>query len=518
MPTSMSTANHLASNEVELLLSLSDLELETFLRQLPMENQRSVLRQLATATGLAVKPEPLKLPLIPTPRQNDFLQLSCEEALYGGAAGGGKSEALLMWLAEGVGIPGYSGIIFRRTFPQLNKSNDSLIAKSYRLYPALGGVYHITNKCWTFPLGETISFGHLQHENSVYDYQGSAFHRIAFDELTQFTLDQYLYLFSRIRSALNFPITLGVRASANPGGIGHIWVKDRFITIDALEDLRGMDVSQPTPPSRVYWPTIHRAFVPARIADNPFLDLFAYEQKLNHLPPVTRERLKNGDWSIMPDGLIKPNWLRYFTLTGEHINLQDAKSHNFIHCHQRECYRFATIDTAGSAKEKTQEAKGKPHSWSVIAVWDRLPPQYQGPWLVCRHIWRGRVGFTELCQEVRNVQKEWKCSSIKVEDATMGGPLQNLLRSEMPIQLISTGGKDKVTRAAPLLNMLEKGQVFLPKFENDWRPTLEAEWLGWQGLEGETADQIDVAAYAAAECSVFGSNQVVLPMDPRKRF
>src|SRR6476620_1861568 len=77
----------------------------------------------------------------PHPRQAEFLGLNCEEALYGGAAGGGKTEALLMWLAQGITVPGYSAIFFRRTYAQLAKSNDSPLTKSHDLFRPLGGKY-----------------------------------------------------------------------------------------------------------------------------------------------------------------------------------------------------------------------------------------------------------------------------------------------------------------------------------------------------------------------------------------
>src|SRR5262245_14939001 len=123
----------------------------------------------------------------PHPRQAEFLNLKCEEALYGGAAGGGKTEALLMWLSQGVEIPGYSAVFFRRTYAQLSKSNDSPLTKSHELYRPLGGKYKGSEHKWLFPSGATIEFGHLPTEDSIFDYQGPAYHRVAYDELTQFS-------------------------------------------------------------------------------------------------------------------------------------------------------------------------------------------------------------------------------------------------------------------------------------------------------------------------------------------
>lgn len=97
----------------------------------------------------------------------------------------------------------------------------------------------------------------------------------------------------------------------------------------------------------------------------------------------------------------------------------------------------------------------------------------------------------------------------------MGPHLFDLLSGKLPIGLMSTENKDKVTRAAPLLNMLEQGQVYLPREENSWKPVLESEWLSWQGLEEETNDQVDMSAYAAIECGGFMQGTITMDFDPR---
>lgn len=452
----------------------------------------------------------MAIPLVPTPRQSDFLKLTCREALYGGAAGGGKSEALLMWLAEGADLPDYSAIIFRRTYKQLVKSNDSLWAKASRLYRPMGAVPNKTDKQWRFPSGAMIEMGALEHEDSVEDYQGNSYHRVAYDELTQFSLDQYEYLVnSRIRKAPDYPITLGARAGANPGGIGHEAFKKRFITDEAIAATRHLKATDPSPPGTVFYATPDRAFVPARVADNPYIDLADYVKSLSQFTnPVTRERLMNGDWSIMPDGLIKPEWLREYSMQGEIVRLHDAAGRMVATIHQNDCRRFVTIDTAGSTKDLTRESKGKPHSWNVLGVWDYKNLGTMQA-LILRHVWRGRVGFTEMCSKLREVNREWRPSRMLVEDTIMGPDLYDLLRLELPLHTIGHGGKGKVERATKLLNMMSRGQVFLPQSETGWRGPLEAEWFSWQGLEDETNDQVDMAAYAAIECQASLNGGVV---------
>lgn len=433
--------------------------------------------------------------MTPLPRQQEFLNLECEEALYGGAAGGGKSEALLMWLAEGIHLPTYSGIIFRRTFAQLSKSNDSLIAKSQRLYRPLGGVWNATAKQWRFPAGAIIEMGALEHLDSIYNYQGPAFHRVTFDELTQFLEEQYLYLFSRLRAVVDFPLRLGVRASANPGGIGHNWVKQRFVPAAAEEDAKTLTYRDPTPAGTVYWPTQDRAFVPARLADNPHLQFEPYVKSLQHLSPVVRERLLNGDWSILENALVKVDWLRYYTMRGQVIELRDITGKVIAECDEREVSRFITIDPAGTSEDRSRESKGKAHSYSVAGVWDRFPSQF-GSTLILRDVWRERVDFPDLQNAIRKLNLQWRPSELHIENEKLGVALVSLLQNEMPIRTIATGGKDKVTRAAAFLNMLSRGEVFLPQIVANWKSTYEAELLSWRGLDTDVADQVDMSSYA----------------------
>jgi predicted phage terminase large subunit-like protein len=258
--------------------------------------------------------------------QTDFLTRTCFEALYGGAAGGGKSAALLVdairYVGRGYG-PAYHAILFRRTFPELEKS---LIKHSWDLYPRLGGAYNEQKKTWRFPGGERVEFAHIQHDSDVHIYQGAEFQFIGFDELTSFSESIYLYLFSRARSAKG--VRCRVRAGSNPGNEGHEWVFKRWgAWLDPecatkaepgqeLFFLRRDDVDtvvpKGTPMAR------DRTFIPARLEDNPKLfDDGQYEATLAVLDPVTRERLRKGDWLIKPaKGLyFRREWLHFVDAT-----------------------------------------------------------------------------------------------------------------------------------------------------------------------------------------------------------
>lgn len=418
-----------------------------------------------------------------------------------------------MWLAEGVGkgIREYSAIIFRRTYKQLTKSNDSLVAKSMRLYPALGGRWNGTDKQWRFPGGELIELGALQHENSVLDYQGPAYHRAAFDELTHFTLGQYEYIANtRIRKRLGLPIRCGVRSATNPGGPGHLWVKKRFVSPSALDALRRLDPDAPTPPGLVFYNEDGVAFVPARLADNPHLDKSDYEKRLDAMTdPITKMRIKNGDWDVAEGLQIPEEWLRYYTMRGEHL-LPVQITHRLplpSAIDSRTLRRFATIDTAGTSADKAREAKGKPASWSVVAVWDYWR---QADLLFLRHVWRKRVDWSGLKTGVTEELRAWNVRRVLIENAHVGSTLADELKNVCKFQLTGptlpgmndTGEKAKLSRAmaSGLLTRLEAGRLLLPEEPSPWLIAFKDELLAWDGDEDSQADQIDVSSYAAYEC------------------
>lgn len=231
----------------------------------------------------------------PQPKQAEFLSRGEDEVLYGGAAGGGKSEALVIDAARQVHIPRYRGLLLRKTYPQLTE----LIDKSLHYYPLAfpGAKYNAGAHTWTFPSGAKVTFGSLQHKQNVYDYQGRAFDFIGFDELTHFTADEYMYLLSRNRP--NCADTrVYMRATANPGGIGHAWVKDRFVMAAPPGQTvwEAVDVIAPDGSAKKMWKS--RIFVPSSVFDNTILmqNDPGYVARLASLPEAERNALLYGDW------------------------------------------------------------------------------------------------------------------------------------------------------------------------------------------------------------------------------
>lgn len=225
------------------------------------------------------------IPFEPTPKQSAFLLMNdCKEILYGGAAGGGKSVAQLMGALQFVDIPGYSAILFRKTYADLSLPGALIDMSKQWLMPFVETKevkWSEKEKQYVFPSGATLNFGYLESPNDCYRYQGAEFQYIGMDEVTHIDPVNYRYLFSRLRKPKTLQVPLRFRATANPGGQFGEYYYQRFF---------------------VEGPEKGRIFIPAGLDDNPYLDAEAYRESLNELDPVERERLLNGNWEIKSQG------------------------------------------------------------------------------------------------------------------------------------------------------------------------------------------------------------------------
>lgn len=203
--------------------------------------------------------------------------------MYGGAAGGGKSDCLIMEATRYIEHRDYKAVIFRRTFPQLQE----IIDRTREYYPMLGGEYRASDHRWGFPSGATIKLGHMAESDSHYNYQGDQYQYIGFDEACHFLPKQLLYLHSRCRTT-NPNIPLRVRYGTNPGGPAHSFLKERFRigVVNPYETIVDEVTGLP------------RVFIPAKVADNPSLmkNDPDYVLRLMQLPEIERMRLLDGVW------------------------------------------------------------------------------------------------------------------------------------------------------------------------------------------------------------------------------
>ena len=284
-----------------------------------------------------VKSNPF-IPHFPQPKQLAFMSLPDMEALYGGAAGGGKSDALLMDAMLYSHVPSYTALILRQSYKDLALP-DAIMDRASKWLSGTAVRFKSDTRSYVFPSGARLVFGYLRAFRDVYQYQGGAYQYIAFDELTQFQEKAYEYMFSRLRRptipCMNcgkpvrrtgattwihanvnrnrsigriqhgscqspkpspislkehppgpdgmtvFDIPLRVRSGTNPGGFGHEWVKLRFNLPQGMKA---------------------RPFIPAKVDDNEYLDIDEYERSLQNVDPVTRKQLLEGDWDARTAG------------------------------------------------------------------------------------------------------------------------------------------------------------------------------------------------------------------------
>jgi phage terminase large subunit len=240
---------------------------------------------------------PLDALYLPFPRQEQFHNSQAKYRLFGGAAGPGKTKALL-WEAilQANEVAGSDTLLLRRTYPELE---SSLLAYFRRDVPR--GYYRKYNEAKhvvTWHNGSTTRFGYCRNENDVYQYQGAEFLFIGLDELTHFTLKQWQFLTSRNRCPIKTisagrnhgkPVVATMAGATNPGNIGHAWVKALWVDKQPPPGFERADLYD----ARDY------DFIRARISDNPIYANDAdYHKTLETLPEHLRRAFLDGDWNV----------------------------------------------------------------------------------------------------------------------------------------------------------------------------------------------------------------------------
>lgn len=249
---------------------------------------------------MVVAERPIDLTYRPQVKQEPWHACPAFESGFGGTKGPGKTLAMLMESTRFVWHPRYRGIIFRRTYPRLQEVMD----RARDWFPGLGAHWDGDAHRWVFPSGAMISMRHCQNEEDKRNYHGHEYHFMGFDQLEEFSESQYLFLLAQCRSSVS-EIVPYVRDTFNPGGIGHAWVKERFLD----HGTRECEPWTPVNDEGDELPT--RCFHFSNIYDNQILldSDPQYMRVLNSLPEQERRALRDGDWDVFA-GQVFTEWRR----------------------------------------------------------------------------------------------------------------------------------------------------------------------------------------------------------------
>ncbi len=404
----------------------------------------------------------------PFPKQVQFLlHTNTREVFYGGAGGGGKSRAIWYAALQYVHVPQYAALILRRTYADLAKPG-ALMDLAHGLLAGTGAVWRDRDKRWTFPSGATITFGYLQNENDKYQYAGSEFAFIGFDELTHFTETQYSFLFTRLRRNQRLAnVPLRMRSASNPGGVGHDWVFRRFVNDQSRK--------------------ANRVFIPAKIDDNPALDRDGYRLSLAEADALTRARIEHGDWNAFAGGRFKQEWIKRYTRDGKWWRFGEK-----VYSVDQIAGRFITVDPAATVKKL---AKDDP-DFTAISTWGRTPCGLL-VWIGCLLV---RCEIPEIAGHIWGEYERHQAGIVHIEGQGVGkGAAQLAQRHTGRMNVVEFATtKDKVINATNAMNMVEAGRVWLPAnvaaFPLD---TVEAQLVQFTGTDGVHDDAVDTLARAA---------------------
>jgi len=424
----------------------------------------------------------------PHPKQQQFLlHADTREVFYGGAGGGGKSQAIWFAALQYVTVPGYAALILRRTYADLALP-QSLMHRSQEYLAGTAAEWNETKKRWTFPGGATITFGYVDAERDKFRYRSAEFQYIAFDELTDFSESQYTFLFTRLRRRAGVDVPLRMRSASNPGGPGHDWVKKRFV------DARTRDR--------------RRVFVPATMDDNPSLDREGYEESLENTDALTRDQIKRGNWDAVEGGRFKPEWfLHRYDQRGEYLVLRRPGEEAERVYRVWDCLRFGTCDPAASAKTSAD--------YTVVGAW-LVTPQNE---LVLLDADRFQAGIPDIPPRLEAFYRKWQLSYLGIEGvAANDGVYQLAARTRMAVTRLLPLGTDKLVRATQATNYAQAGRIWFPP--PGLRPGMplddvESELYRFTGDDkrDDHDDAVDMVSYAArllsdGACDTSGSASV----------
>lgn len=396
---------------------------------------------------------------VPQPGPQSLL-LSCpvHEVLFGGARGGGKTAGLLGDAAAHCAAfgPNARAILLRRTYDEL----DEVKVQAEAMYAPAGGSWKSSQHTWRMPGGGAVKLRYLKRDEDASHYQGHQYTWLGVDEAGNFPDPTPVNkLRATLRSAAGVPTF--IRLSANPGGPGHAWIKERYI-----DPAPGGGVPIRDPASGDL-----RVYIPSRLSDNPILQTSdpGYAGRIMQSGPSWLvQAWLHGDWNATPEGgLIRGEWFRrYETPPAENIRLVQS------------------WDTAYKPDQHTDH--------SVCTTWAQTRA---GFYLL--DVWRRRLDFPALQRAAVSLAQRWKPNAVLIEDKGSGISLIQQLRAttSLPVIPVDPGTVKKVDRLVAVSSLFESGRVFLPNAA-PWLLDYEIELTTFPLVAHD--DQVDSTSQALA--------------------
>lgn len=408
-----------------------------------------------------------------------------------------------------VDVPGYHALIIRKTLSDAKKPG-SILFRSREWLANTPAKWVADENAWYFPTGgapAVLKFGKLANVGDAFDYQGSDYAFLGYDELTHFYQTDFEYVTSRLRrgkcpyhdlangeedpecKTCNeygplYRIPLRIRTASNPGGMGHLWVKRRY----RIEKVPGLK----TPNGRQLYRGTHptRPHIPAFIDDNPFLDREDYVGQLEALEdPVTREQLLSGDWGVSEDGRFKQSWVGRYKRRENYYELP----HQTFHL--RELRRFLIVDPAASRHDTPgrQELTKKLASYTACIVFGLTPDGH----MLVLDAERHQKEAPDTREMIQRKGVQWDPLMFTgMELSSLSTHMYQMLQnSGFGMRAFSPHTGDKIARSVDIANRMYSGRVWFPEYGPRWLQDLEDELWTWTGHPAETDDWVDCMSY-----------------------
>lgn len=393
--------------------------------------------------------------------QEQFLKCTSDISIFGGAAGGGKTFALLLECVRYLHVRDFNAVIFRKSLTQV-KNEGGLWHTSHEIFPYVGGIPRESDLSWQFPSGARVKFASMNNENARQHWDGSQISLIGFDELIHFSKSQFFYMLSRNRSICG--VTQRIRATTNPSAGS--WLKDFlqwWIDEDTgypIPERSGVirwfynindsfqwydskqHAMQEHPDLAAAFEPLSVTFIPSKLQDNPILMKMnpRYTASLQGLSVLERERLLFGNWNLVNDGgtMFHQNWWKFMAT-------QPDEERIIVRYWDKAATTGAGCETAGVKMSKTKDGR-----------------------YIVEDVVHGRWSTFEREQKIRQTaEQDGKGVEIVIEKEPGSAgedsafyTIKNLagfnVKAERP-----TG--DKVERAGPFSSQVQAGTVYLVK-------------------------------------------------------